>query len=965
MNCRTTIVASTASMLLLASCVSNIESENANPVRGTVWTQASHAEFSKGKFGDSGANIYVSAKGRIQTINRWDLNDDGEIDLVFANSHMQCEKLDAAIYWGNGKDFSDQRISMIPNEGAQHFCATDLDGDGRMDLVVPNYANGTWTKMPSAVYYGAGGANTGPGEAWNITPFARKISLPTDAAQGAAVADLNRDGFPDIIYAQSAGFWEYRGGNALASPSRIYWGSKSGYSKDNFLDIEASGASDVAIADLNNDQWPDLVIANREKAGRYDVDSFIYLGSVKGFSNDRRITLPTNQVNAVAIADVNGDKKPDILFANGKGPSSYVYLNQDGTFIASSRIEVPTSDSRGCAAADLNGDGTVDLFFTCFQTAGNPLTLSYLYWGDGKGFSAERRQTFETVGASGVSLADLNKDGRIDIVVSNFQEHTSYDVPSYIYWNTEKGFSDAMRTSLFTHGAVGNTIADFNGDGNPDIVFANTMGRRRGGVTNSFVYWGNPKGQYSVKERLDLPAVEPYDWAAGDLNDDGKVDLLFGNMAEVGRRTTESFIYWGGDTPYSPSRRSALLTQGARGIGLADFDHDGYLDVIAFNTSPGQGAAGAAGQAAPPPGTIPDGGVFIYWGSGDGFITTQRSELAGGGSGLPQFADLNGDQHLDVIVPGGLTPTLIYWGDGSRNFSPQRRSAIPQSEGMSNSEIADINRDGQLDLILTFRGSKPSYIYYGNGKGEFSADRRSTFTPLETQGVSIGDLNKDGWLDIVAPAYKDGGSRATQSIIFWGGPEGISDKRVQRLPTNGGTGSVIADFNHDGINDLLLICHRSEGDPNKVGVLSDHCTDSYLYWGGLDGLKEDRKLLIPCEGAHYDCGVDLGNIFDRSFQFDYVSNSHEYGKETGDRIEWKAQTPGGSRVLFQVRTAASESALAAAEWSGPGGKGTYYDQSGASMRTPVGHSWIQYRAVLESRSGANSPIVESVSLSFR
>src|SRR6185295_8099479 len=62
-----------------------------------VWTQSGFADFSKGTFGDGGANTYVSASGKIQLVNRFDLNNDGSIDLVFSTSHPQAEKLDQAI----------------------------------------------------------------------------------------------------------------------------------------------------------------------------------------------------------------------------------------------------------------------------------------------------------------------------------------------------------------------------------------------------------------------------------------------------------------------------------------------------------------------------------------------------------------------------------------------------------------------------------------------------------------------------------------------------------------------------------------------------------------------------------------------------------------------------------------------------------------------------------------------------
>jgi hypothetical protein len=120
-----------------------------------VWTHSGFTNFIQGRFGDGGANTYVSAQGRIQLVNRWDLNNDGHIDLVFANSHPHVERLDAVIYWGNGRDFDGSRMTPVANEGAQRAVAADLNNDGRMDVVLPSYTNGTWSKMDSAVYYGA------------------------------------------------------------------------------------------------------------------------------------------------------------------------------------------------------------------------------------------------------------------------------------------------------------------------------------------------------------------------------------------------------------------------------------------------------------------------------------------------------------------------------------------------------------------------------------------------------------------------------------------------------------------------------------------------------------------------------------------------------------------------------------------------------------------------------------------
>jgi hypothetical protein len=359
--------------------------------------------------------------------------------------------------------------------------------------------------------------------------------------------------------------------------------------------------------------------------------------------------------------------------------------------------------------------------------------------------------------------------------------------------------------------------------------------------------------------------------------------------------------------------------------------------------------------------------AIIYWGSAHGFVAMDRTLLPGAVSGSAAVADLNGDQHLDIVIAGGPKgPTVIYWGDGTRNYSKSRSTPVPDSDGRSNVEIADLNHDGLLDLIVTFRGEKPSYVYFGNARGEFSVDRRASFTPLETQGVTVGDLNKDGWLDVVCPCYKNKGTRVTLSRIYFGSANGLSESNILELPTNGGTGSQISDYNNDGWPDLLLTCHRAEGDIDLPGSFSDHVTASYLYWGGPDGFKADRKLLIPTRGAHYDSGVDLGNIYDRKLRWYYDSPSHDCQGKRPAKIEWTAQTPLGSAVMFQIRTADSASGLRSAKWSGPGGESTYYVGTGAAVKPPpAGHAWIQYRACFTSPNGAACPSLERIAITFK
>ena len=129
------------------------------------------------------------------------------------------------------------------------------------------------------------------------------------------------------------------------------------------------------------------------------------------------------------------------------------------------------------------------------------------------------------------------------------------------------------------------------------------------------------------------------------------------------------------------------------------------------------------------------------------------------------------------------------------------------------------------------------------------------------------------------------------------------------------------------------------------------------------GFREDAYVTIPSVGAHYDVGVDLGHIINRSFEYAYVSSAHPY-KDRPAYLVWDAETPAHTSVRFQLRTAGSESGLKRAEWHGPLGKGTWYQNSNVDeLDLPEGR-WIQYKAILDTGNGAISPILKRVRIVF-
>jgi hypothetical protein len=923
------------------------------------WVEDSFEDFSDGTFGDGGANTYVSAKGRIQTSNRWDVNTDGAIDILCVNSHPLVEMLDLSIYWGNGKDFSIRNHSYVPVNGPMWVTPADLNHDKEMDLVVANYSNGTWTQMDSAVYWGGLDRNDEPGKdttKFAFPPFKDRTFLPSQNCQKGAVGDFNKDGWEDIAFAFAGGFWEYRDKNAEGSPSRIYWSSEGAFSPDNYTDITTFGPTDVATADLDNDGWLDLVFSNAEEG----KDSFVYYGGEGGFSEDRRTKLPSVAPHAVEVADVNNDNTLDIVLAQEKGETSVAYLNEGGEFDPGRKIEFQTYTAKDCVVADFNKDGFADVFFTNHQHSltgdirlANRLINSYLYLGSATGFSNENRQEFQTIGAWGANAADLNEDGWVDLLVCNHQEHYSYEVPSFIYWNGSEGFSITNRTPLYEHGAQGNAIADFDGDGHLDIAITSMMGRSRGDYDPSFLYLGNEEGKYSVDSRIELPGREAYEQAMADLDDDGQVDLLLVNRGEVTRWANEVFIYWNENNKFDPWRKTGLAVHSGLAVEVADLDRDGYLDLVTSNYLPVPGSK------------TPNPGVLIYWGSDQGFVTTERTSIPIQRTRAVSIADLNGDGHLDLVLGQERlnkkveAVASVLFGDGTRNYSMDRSLSIEGSEDTGTPELADLDKDGHLDIAFAGEELK---VFYGDGSG--FPKERSVVLKIDAKTTTIDDLNGDGWLDIVCPLYKQGGNRSGYSSVLLGGPGGFDVERRLTLPTDGGAGSLVSDFNFDGYKDVFFWCHRKDGSQDRIGDFGDHFVDSFLYFNSSSGFHVENRIGLPSEGVHYDVGMDIGHIRDRSFLFDYISSPYPLEGKTPSSIAWIAETPARTSVRFQLRTGNTESELRSAEWRGPGGAGTYYAESGTPIGDIGNDRWLQYRAVLDTVNGAASPILDRVEIAF-
>jgi hypothetical protein len=386
--------------------------------------------------------------------------------------------------------------------------------------------------------------------------------------------------------------------------------------------------------------------------------------------------------------------------------------------------------------------------------------------------------------------------------------------------------------------------------------------------------------------------------AHADLDDDGYVDLLLTQGRFISGANEDIFdsliILWGGANGFERTTRLSPDNMGG-GVRIADLNCDGYLDIV-------------VGARASDGGEKQKGGLVIYWGSANGFSQHNRQlyALNVGNSRVPMIADINKDGYLDLV--SGIKPdSITFWWGGEKGFSDDRTSELKLDRACFKVFVnaADLNNDGWLDLIVPVRDTAEnnettSMVYYGSADG-FSNDRREELPTIGTYESSVADFDKDGWLDLVLTSYKGNTKANWPSYIYWGSPKGFSRRPRTELPTTGASGVETADYDGDGWIDILVSNHRRDGSTEVPGP-NDHRTPSMLFWGGPDGFSPTRRWEAIGNGPHAMNVRDLGNTYDRGLYEDYTSEAHQIPNgQHPTKLRWKAETPNGTRVEFQVR----------------------------------------------------------------
>ena len=390
------------------------------------------------------------------------------------------------------------------------------------------------------------------------------------------------------------------------------------------------------------------VTGARQRSGKLNAFSGNSLSFLPAVNYSSGGSLP----DSVVVADVNGDGKPDLLVANSGSSTVGVLLgNGDGTFQAATDYasggfnEWPQFGA--VAAADLNGDGRVDLVVTnsCVSSTDCSSGTAGVLLGNGDGtFQLVVIYRSGTSEARSVAIADLNGDGKLDLVVANCgnSSRCSGDgVVSVLLGNGDGTFQAAVSYDSGAPQAISVTVGDVNADGKSDILVANSSGTGSVGVL-----LGNGDGTF--KKAVTYNSLDAQAVTVADVNGDGKLDLITANMASTGCTGVNGSVgvlLGNGDGTFQQAvfHDSGGCLYIAVSVAVADVNGDGKPDLLVANYCASGGCSGG--------GTV--AGVLL--GNGDGTFQPVMTYNTGSIFALSlAVADLNGDNAPDIVVANAV-----------------------------------------------------------------------------------------------------------------------------------------------------------------------------------------------------------------------------------------------------------------------------------------------------------------------
>jgi|GEM_PF-2255554 len=598
-----------------------------------------------------------------------------------------------------------------------------------------------------------------------------------------------------------------------------------------------SGPQAVYSADLNNNNIYDLVVVNSN-----DNTVTIFMGNGDG-SFAEQVNSPISvgsQPQAVYVADFNADNKKDLVVANSGDDTVTILIgNGDGSF--TEQINSPLgvgSQPQAVYVADFNADNKKDLVVANYGSN----NISFLL-GNGDGTFAPAVNY--NVGSNPISLVgrDFTRDNKIDLAVVNWGGNSV----SVLNGNGDGTFGLPVAYAVNSNPA--SIIAhDFNNNKTNDFLIVNSGSNNVSLLLGRSSITGTRTFNDAVNYNID---VFPTGLCAADFNNDNKIDLAASNI-----HSRVSVVLGKGDGTFFAFNNYQVNGDGLRDVYCADLNGDNFVDLVTVNKDSnnisillGDGTGSFYEQAISPyaVGSKPvmvsvadfnnddildlavvnnnhlfgGNNVSVLLGNGDGTFQTRQNYNVGLKPESVFSADLNNNGNIDLVTANYNSNNIsILLNNGNGTFAP----AVNINVGSQPRYVfaADFNNNNNKDLAVSNSGNNTVTILLGDGNGNFQQALISPIPVGNLPGAIIGgDFNDDNIYDLAVVNKDDPfrtqfvATRGSISVLFGHG-NGIFDKPINYTVGLAPAAIASADFNNDKKNDLAVVNHLSWGDSLSI-----------------------------------------------------------------------------------------------------------------------------------------------------
>lgn len=705
-----------------------------------------------------------------------DVNGDGALDVVTITSSTTLLVL---LGDGVGTLTPEQPIAL----GVRFYslCIEDLDQDGKLDI-----AGGTNSGVSALFGLGAGA-------------FSSRHDYPDADAQGqCAVGDFNGDGMPDFGVTTDVGLDILFGaGNRtfVTGPRNTLLDYDEWLASIVVVDLDGDGKLDLATAWAGSAFREESPGAARAYLGNGD-GSFRRAGEIYDWSEGRPASI--------AVADLNMDDKPDLVAPWGNRLRAALGAG-DGSFPAPSVIGY---SAESAAIGDFNLDGRPDI-----ATVGGR-TVSIMI-GNGDGTFGRHTSVPTQTSAGAVVSADLNGDGRLDLITT--EASCSED-----YHSGAARVLMANGAGSFAYGAgyeVGPTprgpaLGDLDGDLYPDLAVANA---EFGTVT---VLLDNGGGGVFGPQIVIPVGGLPRMVAIEDLNRDGH-----GDMVVVQQLGIQVLLGHGDGTFELPVEHEGASD--VRGCLLDDYNEDGELDIAFGNAT--------------------SNSVTILVGDGNGGFLARSDTAIGQLPNVLATGDLNNDLRPDLIAasPNGVVFALVGHGDGAFTVM----GGLTFRAAVSAASIGDLDGDGIVDLVVV--AWDEIGLALGAGDGHFGSLTYHGTGGVGPTWVGVADWSTDGRPDIAVtnagwPVHSDYPESCEMSggtimvLLSTSDPTPVA---VSLASTDVHSDRVRLTWTASGAANLRTAVMRSDGDAGTWTEVGVAAVD------GNDRLAFEDRAVVP--GTRY------------------------------------------------------------------------------------------------------------------